>query len=81
MGLYEFLALDNEDQWNELFDNGEFIIEYEDIDSKCLLFALHRFYVEVDVDPVLGTKLGMNPFKNGKRLEKYTDQLDVDISE
>ena len=78
MGLCEYLMLDKEEQWDELWDNGKFLVNYSSIDCKYCLYALYDFFVEVELDPVMDNIIGMSIFIGGKRLEKYLDEFSIE---
>lgn len=72
MGLYDYMILSEEEQWNELWDKGEFISHYDADGRKLTLYALHRFFVEVDLSPDTGKIIGKKHFVCGKELVKYS---------
>lgn len=77
MGLYEYMMLTQEQQWDELWDNGKHITNYKSIDCSFSLYALHRFYVEVELCVSSGKILGKGIFKTGKTLDKYAGSIDI----
>lgn len=77
MGLYEYMTLSNEQQWDELWDKGKFITEYISIDCKFALYALHKFYVEIELCVSTDKILGKNLFKEGHAVEKYVGSIDI----
>lgn len=80
MDLYEYMVLSNEEQWDELWDHGQFITHFESIDCKFALYALHKFFVEVELDPVKDTLIGKNIFKEGRCMDKYAGYLGFDMA-
>ncbi len=69
--------LDETEQWNDLWQNGKFITHYKAIDCKFSLYALHKFYVEVELDPVTDNIIGKAHFKSGHSLDKYAGSIDI----
>ena len=74
MTLYDYLALSTESQWDELWENGLHIDNYKSIDSKFALYALHKFFIEVELCITTDKILSMHPFKYGQRMNKYVDR-------
>ncbi len=50
ISLYEFKLLPQENQYDFVFTNGDFITNREDGGSQYVLYALHRFFVEIEYD-------------------------------
>ncbi len=78
MTLYEYLTLSNEAQWDELWDNGQFITHFKSIDCKFVLYAVHKFYIELELDVVKDTIIGKHEFIHGERMNKYVGKLGVE---
>ena len=78
MGLYEYLALSDEEQWNEIWDKGKFLTNFKSIDCSYSLYSLHNFFIEVELDPLNDTIIAKHIFKRGARMDKYL--LDIDLS-
>ncbi|WP_281542399.1 hypothetical protein [Maribacter aestuarii] len=77
MGLYEYMMLSREQQWDELWDKGEFITHYKSIDCKFSLYALHAFFVEVELCVTTDRILGKGEFVSGHSLDKYAGSIDI----
>ena len=60
----------NDEQWNELWENGEHLTSIKYIDSKFALYALHKFFVELELNPATDKIIGKVHFKTGKLLDK-----------
>ncbi|MFD2101312.1 hypothetical protein [Flagellimonas iocasae] len=71
MELYDYLALDNDEQWDVLWDEGVYLTSYKSIDCSYRLYAINKFYVEVEMCVTRDIILGMGVFVEGKKLEKY----------
>jgi hypothetical protein len=79
MGLYDFMILSKEEQWNELWAKGKFITNLKLIDRKYSLYALHEFFVEVELKGTTDKILGMKTFIEGDLLEKYSGDIDINL--
>lgn len=77
MGLYEYMMLSEDEQWNDLWQNGEFITHFKAINCKFSLYALYNFYVEVELDQETDRIVGKVHFKEGHTLDKYAGSIDI----
>ncbi|MEP2240415.1 MAG: hypothetical protein ABJI22_18760 [Maribacter sp.] len=77
MGLYEYMMLSENEQWNELWKNGQFITHYIDTTQKLSLYALHAFFVEVILDQKTNKILGKGHFVSGHSMDKYAGSIDI----
>lgn len=77
MEIYEYLYLSDEDQWDELFDNGKHLTDYKSIDCSFSLYALHKFFIEVEFDPLYGNSIGKHVFVHGARIDKYIGEYEI----
>lgn len=77
MELYEYMMLDDTEQWNNLWQNATFLTHYKAIDCKFSLYALYDFYVEVRLDPVTDKAIDKKQFKAGDTLDKYAGSIDI----
>ncbi|MBO0331125.1 hypothetical protein [[Muricauda] lutisoli] len=73
MGIYEFLMLSNEEQWDTLWDKGVYLTSFKSIDCSFRLYAIDKFYVEVEMCITKDSPIGMGVFAEGKKLEKYLE--------
>ena len=80
MGLYEFLMLSNEEQWDVLWDKGVYLTSFKSIDCSYQLYAIDKFYVEVEMCITQDAILGMGVFAEGKKLDKYLEDRKFDLS-
>lgn len=78
MGIYEFLALSNEEQWDAFWDQGMYLTSYKSIDCYFQLYALGKFFVELELCPIKESILHMGVFVHGKKMDKYLDDADFD---
>lgn len=77
MGLYEYMMLNETEQWNTLWDKCTFLMHYKAIDSKYNLYALYDFFVEVELHPTTDKILGKKHFKEGHILDKYSGSIGI----
>lgn len=80
MGLYEYMMLSEIDQWNELWENGQFLTNRKYKSKKFSLYALYNFFVEVELDPLTDKILCKGHFKSGETMDKYVGNIDLDSS-
>ena len=71
MKLYDFLLLNDEQQYQAVWLLGVHIdhIIFEKIHYQ--LYSINDFYVEVRYDALTNKILGKLPFKQGEHLDKY----------
>ncbi len=50
--IYEFNILSEDEQWNTLWDKEDFLTNLKLIDISFSLYAIDKFFVEVELDPV-----------------------------
>jgi len=77
MGLYEYMLLSENEQWNDLWQNGTFLTHRIEPFNKFSLYALYDFFVEVELDPATDTIMGKSQFKTGNILDKYAGSIDI----
>lgn len=75
MGIYEYMMLSEEEQWDELWDEGKHLCNYQSIDAKFVLYALHKFFVDVELCVTTDKILGKHVFVHGHRMEKYLGKI------
>jgi len=51
MGLYDYMVLNETEQWNVLWKKGTYLTDHAEPTKKCNLYALFDFFVEVRLDP------------------------------
>jgi hypothetical protein len=75
--IYDYIKLDMNERANILWDEGVFIDKYIDLRIITNLYYLDKFYVEVVLSNKDGRITEITPFKNGDRLEKYINHVDL----
>ncbi|WP_421801303.1 hypothetical protein [Flagellimonas sp.] len=76
MGIYEFLTLSHEEQWDTLWDEGIYLTQFKSIDCYFQLYAIDRFFVELELCPIRENILNMGVFVHGKKMDKYVTDTD-----
>ncbi len=74
MKLYNFLSLDDDLQYQAVWDYG---VHVDDVLLEGLhyqLYAINDFYVEIHYDAASNKIVGKLAFKQGEPLEKYLNQ-------
>ncbi|MFT7036458.1 MAG: hypothetical protein ACJA2S_004987 [Cyclobacteriaceae bacterium] len=77
MGLYEYMMLSEDEQWNDLWQNGTFLTHHIEPDKKFSLYSLYAFFVEVELDPRTNKIIAKAHFKTGETLDRYAGSIDV----
>ena len=74
--LYEFLALPDQEQYDITFNVGEYLDIRAEERRRFVLYAVDRFFVEVEYDHGNNKIIGKRAFIQGELLDKYsTDKL------
>ena len=73
MGLYEYTILSEEKQWKILYEKGEFITNLKMIDASFSLYAIDKFFVEVEWNDETDEIVGKGEFKCGDNLDRYSN--------
>lgn len=69
--------LSEEEQWQNLWEKGQFITNLKFINKKFSLYALHKFFVEVELDPTTDKILRKTHFKTGHAMDKYSGNINL----
>ena len=75
MTLYEFRMLDDDDQLKAVWDKGIFLENYITKTEKINCYAIDMFFVEVVYDAKQNKITEVRCFKEGHRLDKYSNGL------
>ena len=70
--LYEFLALQDQEQYNLVFNEGVFIDYKIEGNQRFALYSIEMFFVEVEYDNLKNSIINKIAFKTGKTLDKYS---------
>lgn len=72
MTLYEFKLLPEEEQYRILFNEGDFITYKLETNSIFALYALDRFFVEVEYNTKSNRIVKVVSFVMGEKLDLYS---------
>ena len=73
MTLYEYRMLSEDDQWDAVFSIGKFLDIFIEGNSKHVLYAIDKFFVEVEWNIENDNIIGKKEFKCGESLDKYSN--------
>lgn len=71
MKLYEYLAKDEQLQYQIVWEIGKYIETLYKDGIMYLLYAVNDFYVEIQYNQRTNEIIGKNQFKQGIHLDKY----------
>lgn len=74
MKIYEFLILDDAQQYDIVWDKGVLIDTFKETSTVFSLYALNDFFVEIEYNSAENKIVNKTVFKQGERLEKYLPQ-------
>ena len=72
MTLYEYKILSEDDQWDAVFYIGKFLDIFIEGNSKYVLYAIDKFFIEVEWNIENDNIIGKGEFKCGETLDKYS---------
>lgn len=75
MGIYEYNILPEDEQWKTFWDKGEFLTNLKLIDKAFSLYAIDKFFVEVELDPLTDRIIGKKVFMHGHCMNKLSRDL------
>ena len=70
--LYEFNILNEEKQYYLIFNEGIFLDEHHENDKRFALYALYKFFVEVEYDIKKNKIINKVSFIYGEKLDRYS---------
>ena len=73
MGIYDFNILSEHDQYDIVFNKGQFVDTVTKGNTKYALYAVSMFWVEVTYDAKYNRISGINSFVGGESLDKYSN--------
>ncbi|MNK07684.1 hypothetical protein D3C87_256010 [compost metagenome] len=80
MKLYDYKKLNEEDQYQILWDNGILIDACIEGHIKKILYAVDNFYIELWCHTLTNKIIWKLSFKQGPLLEKYLKKYSVEVS-
>jgi hypothetical protein len=78
MRIYDYLALSKEEQWETLWDDAVYLASFKSIDCCFQLYAMDRFFIELELCPIQESVLSMGVFVHGGKMDKYLDDIYLD---
>ncbi len=73
MTLYKFNLLNEAEQYDTVFTKGTFLDSKNYGAKRFALYAIDRFFVEVEYDAPNNKIVGLKSFKTGALLDKYSN--------
>ncbi|ALM50143.1 hypothetical protein AMR72_15320 [Flavobacterium psychrophilum] len=71
MKLYDFLALDDNNQYQAVWEQGKHVDDIIVDNIHYQLYSINDFFVEIEYCQLSNKILGKNQFKHGHELDKY----------
>ena len=72
MTLYEFKLLPEQEQYRVIFNKGDFVTYRLESKARFALYALDKFFVEVEYNPNSNRIVKVVSFVRGKKLDLYS---------
>ncbi len=76
MGIYDFNILTQNDRYNRVFTEGQFIDTVSQGDIKYALYSLSSFWVEIKYYSPSNKIIGISSFVAGEKLDRYSNVPD-----
>jgi hypothetical protein len=74
MTLYEFILLAEHQQYDEVLNgSGVYLDNHINGNQRFNLYAIDKFFVEVEYNNTKNKIVGLRPFKTGSILNKYSN--------
>jgi len=78
MTLYEFNLLKTHlEKYDAIFTKGEFIHVLYKNNKKFALYAINKFFVEIEYDSKNNRIIGYKSFKSGHLLDKHAEDIEL----
>ena len=71
--LYEYKMLSEDDQWDKVFSKGKFLDIVIEGNTKHVLYAIDKFFVEVEWNVETDEIIGKGEFKYDDTLNRYSN--------
>lgn len=75
--LYEFLALPEQEQYDIIFNVGEYLDLSLEGNKRFVLYAVDLFFVEVEYRSNENRIVNKRAFVTGKALDRYSKKMNV----
>jgi hypothetical protein len=79
MTLYQFIALDEMDKQEALWEEGTHLADREKGKYKILLYQIEGFYVEVFYHKEYNVLRGYRPFNSTEQLAPYLEKMQIKV--
>ena len=73
MELYDFNKLDHKEQLETIYKDATFLDNHVTTETRCNLYALDMFFVEITYNSELNKITEIKSFKTGYLLDKYSN--------
>ena len=73
MSIHQYKMLSKDDQWDTVFSKGKFLDIVIEGNTKHLLYAIDKFFVEVEWNIENDEIMGKGEFKCGVALDRYSN--------
>ena len=73
MTLYQYKMLSEDDQWDTVFSKGRYLDIVIEDNSKFVLYAIDKFFVEVEWNIETDQTVDKGVFKYGNTLDRYSN--------
>lgn len=75
MTLYEFLVENENDQYQLVWDSGQYISSCVQGDFRIHLYAIDTFFIEIYYDTKTNTIVDKKTFTHGLLMDKYCPEI------
>lgn len=76
MKLYDFKLLPDKEQYDIVFNKGQFSDYCLEKNKRFALYAISKFFVEVEYDEINNKIVGKVSFISGQKLNRYSNLPD-----
>ncbi len=74
--LYQFKLLSDQEQYDLVFNKGQFLTYRLKLNSRFALYALHRFFVEIEYNVKRNKIVNKVSFITGDKMDLYGNMLE-----
>ena len=72
MTLYEFKLKSDHEQYDLVFNHGQFLDFHLENSKRFVVYAVFRFFVEIEYDVASNKIVGKTSFVDGSKLSRYS---------
>ncbi len=73
MTLYQYKMLSEDDQWDTVFSKGRYLDMVIEGNPKFVLYAIDKFFIEVEWNIETDQTVDKGVFKYGNTLDRYSN--------